>query len=228
MAEPIVSGGIRAQAVLASTSGLARDQIINTFHFAKTGAGGVGTADFDAIAIMLDAFYNGFTESFDTVSSRIGKSVSRNTDACFYKFYDLGTAPPRTPYVRPFTLGATAGGTDGSLPREVALCLSFKSTGAGNPRRKRGRVFIGPLIKSVCVDGPGFAPMPTNALQETLRVAAQALAEDSGAGGLPWSIFSKVNTAQHMSTVTAWWVDNEFDTQRRRGLRSTARVEGSV
>lgn len=227
MPEPIISGGIRAQVVLAAKSGLARDQIVNTFHFKKTGAGQVGQTDYDALNIALLHFYTSVPvgATWDPVSKWIGRSVSRDTDACAVKYYDLGTTPPRVPSVMPFSFPSFQGSSDDSLPREVALCLSFKAVTKPGPRGK-GRVYIGPLRKAVAVDGAGFTPMPSNAIQETLSGAALRLLDESAAANLPWQVNSKMDTAQHMHTVTSWWIDNEFDTQRRRGARPTARVAG--
>lgn len=227
MAEPIISGGVRVQAVLAGQSGLARDAIVNTFHFKKTGAGGLNDTDFAALNTMVTQFYTAPPASVDSVAHWIGRSVNRGTDACSVKVYDLGTTPPRVPVVFPMSFPSFAGSADDSLPREVALCLSFKAVTKPGPRG-RGRVYIGPLRKVCCVDGTGFAPMPTNAIQETLTACALRLLDASAAAGLPWQVNSKMDTAQHMHTVTSWWIDNEFDTQRRRGLRPTNRVAGPV
>lgn len=226
MAEPIISGAVRAQVVLAGQSGLARDAVVNTFHFNKTGAGALAQADFDELYDDLIEFYTVTTTGNSPISEYVGKSVSRGADTCAIKFYDLGTAPPRVPYTRTFSFPSFAGSDGDSLPREVAICLSMKALTKPGPRG-RGRIYFGPLRKNTVADGPGFAPMPINALQESLVASALRLRDAVGAAGLPWQVYSRRDTVQHMHTVTSFWVDNEFDTQRRRGLRSTNRVTGS-
>jgi hypothetical protein len=84
-------------------------------------------------------------------------------------------------------------------------------------------VYIGPLHNSAVVIDPPVVK-PDGSLLNTLRYAGRDLrASVNPAAGMPaWSVYSRLSNEMH--AVTEVWVDNEFDTQRRRGRRATTRV----
>jgi len=132
------------------------------------------------------------------------------------KSYDLeGTKP-----VYPNGYGvANLGGTGSSgMPRETALCLSFYA-GRNVPRR-RGRLFLpGVFLTSA----PG--QRPTTA-QMTNVGALSSLFEGIGGVNVDWCVWSTLD--QEAFPVTNWWVDDEWDTVRSRGLRATTRITGTT
>lgn len=108
-----------------------------------------------------------------------------------------------------------------SMPRELALCLSF--FGDRNVPRERGRLYL-PAIWAGATPA-GLTLRPSGTMRTTAGTLAAAL---SGVGGanVDWIVWSRVN---HSATqVKNWWVDDEWDIVRRRGLRGTARTTGTV
>lgn len=210
---------ILAQVQLESVTGLPEDRFINTFHFqgAPTDVVALG------IASWIKDFYNTAGIEGDAICEFIAGHVLRSTNSSLIKFYDVTTdGPSGTPFLEePWTLGAPALADD--LPAEVALCLSFKANplaGAIEARR-RGRVYIGPLNQDVLFEELADSPRPRTVVMQTFLQAAQRL-HDGVAGVAPWVIKSRAGDS--VATVDQAWVDNAFDTQRRRGNRPTARI----
>lgn len=213
---------VEAQAVLPYTSGLPRDVAVNTFHFRADDSLSdlvVGTI----IENRIKSFYNDVaTGAAATVRSFISAVVSRTTDACTTKCYKLSDPLPRAPFhIDSWTLGAADGNT--SLPLEVALCTSFRGpydSGVAQASR-RGRMFIGPLSAVASTTVANAAPVPTASFITALKLATQELCEDDSEPLVRFIQYSRKLSAGIVPE--AGWVDNEFDTQRRRQVKATAR-----
>lgn len=112
------------------------------------------------------------------------------------------------------------------LPLEVAFCLSFRAawTTPAQQARRRGRVYLGPLAPAVLVSTPPPAPivdlMEAGAFYME-RLLSESVAGVGGGDPAPWCVWSRTDGSLH--DVVGGWVDNEWDTQRRRGLRPTYR-----
>jgi hypothetical protein len=133
------------------------------------------------------------------------------------KVYEAGHAPPNFPLAVAQQAGTPVAS---NMPREIALCLSYYTT--YNRPRFRGRLYL-----------PGWwytsVPQvrPTAALtDEVIKFPAQVLAK-----ALPsqtnWVVYSK-REGKSQGGVTDVWCDNEWDTQRSRGLKADARSTGKV
>jgi hypothetical protein len=132
------------------------------------------------------------------------------------KAYDAQGTPPVYPAGEDTAVLGNFGIS--SSPREVALCLSFFST--RNIPRQRGRLYIpGPLIGGQ----PGVVPS-TN--QQDKVAALVPIFTDLGGVDVDWCIWSRRD--QVARPVTNWWIDNEWDTVRSRGLRATGRQQGTT
>jgi hypothetical protein len=230
---------IRAQVALKHSNGLPEDVTVNTFHFGTTAA-------FDAavhadLIAALEGFYTndpdaagGAMPLYTFFSTEIGQNGHE------IRFYDMADPEPRVPlHTEPFNLPAAPNGDP--LPGEVAVVLSFQGVKvSGQPQaRRRGRIFLGRLDKDCSSAG-----RPSTSLMTSLAGAGQALLTASdGAAGWSWGIYSAAfdgmtrdengNVVPHptreayTSTFTAvdnGWVDNAFDTQRRRGLAASTRT----
>lgn len=213
-----------AQAFLPNVSGIVEDGYVNTFHFETPGAD-VSGGDAAQIVTAVAEFYVD-VRTTDAVGQYLGESISRVASACQVKVYDLGQAEPRVPIdIGSFTMPAPASGDE--LPSEVALCLSYKGQIiAGDvPARHRGRIYIGPLTTGAA----SFATTPCRplgALQTDLLDAAEALQDAATLGGFAWVVYSRVDAAPYI--INDAWVDNAFDTQRRRGAPPTSRATRSI
>lgn len=224
MPAPPTPGGYAAQVVLNSDTGFPRDAAVNTFYFRRADITPSDAAVRNDIATTLVSFYNDVHgTSSNQLRWYLSSLLNQGTDACQVKVYNMNDAHPRVPYIRPFTLAASAG-SDGGFPTEVAICLSFKSAAALNPKRGRGRVYLGPLHSNVCtIDPPNVAMNGSTVL--AFQHAAKFLMDESvttrATRGI-WCVYSRADNALY--DVTQAWIDNEFDTQRRRGHRATSRV----
>ena len=101
------------------------------------------------------------------------------------------------------------------------MCASYKaSTVAGlAAARHRGRVYFGPLndYETVAIAG-GYARPST----QFIGHLAQATLGLFGGGVVEFCVYSRA--ARVWNAVDAGWVDNEWDTQRRRGEQANARI----
>jgi hypothetical protein len=199
---------LRAQVILASDSGLPEDVCINTFHF-DTGVV-YDSASAQSVIDRVKVFYN-------AIQARLSATI--NPDTSRIKIYDLADPKPRVPK-EDQSLGMTETGPS-SMAREVALVMSFqaaKQSGVAQARR-RNRVFLGPLSISGGVTDADYRPLPTVVAEITNAAAALKV---NATFGTVWVIRSQVGN--FVAPVSDGWVDNAFDTQRRRGARPTART----
>jgi hypothetical protein len=108
------------------------------------------------------------------------------------------------------------------MPHEVALCFSFEAahqSGEAQARR-RNRVYVGPFNYDVA-DNAG---RPTLELQTMIYDSGMALKSAADASvSWEWVVWSGTNEEAY--DVSHIWVDNSFDTQRRRGLAPTSRLQ---
>lgn len=99
------------------------------------------------------------------------------------------------------------------------MVLSFQADKvSGLPQaRRRGRVYFGPLGGAAEASG-----RPGTTLLSAVVAFGAALLSESNLADWTWVVYSTVNNGG--APVTNGWVDNSFDTQRRRGLEWTART----
>lgn len=202
---------IRAQVTFRHNSGLPEDEMVNVWHF------DVPTGDFsEDIADALEAFYDAVP---DPSANSVGQFMSDLLDGqATITMYNLNDTPPRVPiHEHPFTI--TTG--SGALPSEVALCASFHAPAVSglSQAHRRGRVYIGPLAPSAnnTAEGRPLAAFRLCLARSLRDLIAASLAQ------LDWSLAVYSPTLDTASKVEAGWVDNAFDTQRRRGENPTSR-----
>lgn len=137
-----------------------------------------------------------------------------------------------------------------AFPAEVAFCQSFRSdvtAGLVPARRRRGRVYLGPLSPDagmVSTADPYSRPGPALRGAGITGCVALFAATTGDPTGVEWVVYSRpVSAAQAAEAehdypgtsvterdglahrVTACWNDDEWDTQRRRGADPTSRAE---
>lgn len=201
---------VRAIVTLPMDSGLPEDAAQNVWHF---NAATDSTAEADDIAAALKAFYDGIDSFLSTTINAAATTVT---------FYDLSDPVPRVPY-HEVNIGQDMITGTTALPDEVALVMSFHAAPLSGvaPARRRGRVFIGPLAQAAA--GAGAAGnRPAAAFITAVDNAGTALKVESDNSVWAWAVYSRVlNTA---ADVVNGWVDDAFDTQRRRGVQPLART----
>lgn len=204
-------GIIMCRAVLHTADEVPANFIQNQF---AVNVSGIGDPDVDAITAAVKDFYDGVRGYLSSRLAATGHQV---------KFYNLPGTPPNYPFDETtWALAAVPAGNP--APSEVALCVSFQGAKqAGTPQsRRRGRMYIGPLNQSTMgYDRPATAMMTTFATTTKALVVAVNTIPDHGFG--VWSGISGSWTP-----VTDGWVDNAFDTQRRRGVEVTARTSWTL
>lgn len=227
----------RAMVVLKGNSGLPKDRYINTFHF--TTADWV-TSTLDLIRDRLVEFYN--TDPAGVTNGRItfnlANFINRNANASEIRIYRMEDAEPRAPVVYNWTLGASGGSTNTGLPGEVAAVLSYYGT--RNIPRRRGRIYIGPFhTGALAADVTGEEGKLGSTTRSGIAGAADRLATYNT--GPQWVVYSSGARVQPGESgtvgallppttyaVTAGFVDDAFDIQRRRGRSPSTRTTWTV
>lgn len=226
---------MRLVATLPHDSGLPKDAAVNVWHFDSDQT---FAEDADDTADRLIAFYQAIGPTI--IGARSAGSVTVDV-------YNLEDAPPRIPGHTVTGTFSPASPTAGYVPEEIAICLSFQgATGSGvNMRRRRGRVYLGPIAGNI-VDSTTAGTELTAAARSTIATAAAALAHGPDVGDARLAVFSRATAnlfdglpvdaneppsgysdgalSAGFEDVVSGWVDNAFDVQRRRGIQASART----
>jgi hypothetical protein len=201
----VIEGDYQVQVELRTQTGIPADNIINTFAFQWVGS---GAPDFETLVLLIDAFYDELgTDVFSNV-------LAIATDSHQVKIYDLTDPSPRPPvHVGYFS---QSGGTN-PLPAEVAICASFQGIQeAGHPQaRRRGRIFIGPLRQATVATGSDGYPRISTSARTALATACTDLQANASMSDWAWCVWSRSDDELYI--VNNGWIEDEFDTQRRRG-----------
>lgn len=221
-----------AQVNFQGVSGLPKDIFENVLNFNTSGA--ITPDMLGTIAIKIVDFY-----TLNTGSGAVGSFLSGmiSPHRGLIKMYDRAAASPR-PVLATATFTMPSPGSSPDLPAECAVCLSYFTD--RNAPRHRGRIFLGPLNGAANDNGNvanGFvAVLRASALRLVTVVssagftAANALiTARTGIPAVPvqtvpdteWALYSP--TAATSVAIQHGWVDNAFDTQRRRGIAPTVR-----
>jgi hypothetical protein len=198
----------RAQVtVYSDTNPDRRDDAVNVLYFRKEAPFG-SIADYDALAGDLASIY-------------AARTFFGGVNHAKVRIYNMDDAKPRPIRGSSDKLITTVGSPG---MREAAICLSFYAD--RNLPHKRGRIYLGPLnAASTGLDRPRSVD------RDNVLAMGAAL---SGLGGIDidWVVYSPTLSASegghHVEKVQHCWVDNEFDVQRRRGLRGTSRITADV
>lgn len=155
---------------------------------------------------------------YQSLDDRFSNLIAQNNHEI--KVYDMADPEPRAPILET-TFNLPADPSIASLPSEVALCLSFQAArqSGQSQARRRGRIYFGiPSTSQAGGDG-----RPSSAFVVALAEAGEdLLAQSVTDGDWAWAVYSTVD--DNISFVTNGWVDNSWDTQRRRGLEYTTRT----
>lgn len=220
----------RCQVTIPNDNGLPADSVVNTFHYMIAGSG-------DRVTLATD--FNAQLTAFYTAWTTVMGSPNYNWEGLTSKHYDFLDPQPRLPFYET-TVGAEAADASANeWPAEIALCLSMEGERESgvNMRRRRGRVYCGPLAF-----GAFDLPRATSTLTDTIADAANAAFFDAG-NTTSLAVYSRAthhgvpvggdiadyedeipdNLPASFTPVVRIWTDNAWDTQRRRGLAPTYR-----
>jgi hypothetical protein len=188
----------RAHVAIGADGPLARDRFVITPHFTSS----VGGEDFNAFAAAVNTACQG------TMGG------SREYKTTIY----LATGPKPHPPLGTATANANSYPVS-NQPRELAICLSYYS-GVNMPRR-RGRLYV----PAACLGFTTAALRPSSSLINPVKDLGAALAAAGGANWT-WCVYSRRDGAGF--PVTNYYVDNEWDVIRSRGLRPDSRESATT
>lgn len=124
---------------------------------------------------------------------------------------------PAIPFVR--TLIAAGGqNTAGGLPLDVSVIISWRTALAG--KSFRGRTYLPPFHTNQVTDAGGGVPRLTAATRVALAVQAEALITALVAANAVLCVYSR-KPGVGATTIVGGYIDDSFDTQRRRGRSIT-------
>lgn len=204
----------RVDAIHPAVSGITRDVVINSWHFQ-----GLRSVLLDGPAIVtdLDTFYTRDYTGFGAIARQWAPSRSRAGHV--YRIRDVAVRGPGVLFPSEVALWPLLGGTT-PVPEEVALCMSYGSLFRLTRPRERGRLYLGPWnTNALLQDANGRARPDPARITRAITMAASALAT---AATSDWSIYSP--TTRVAISTSGGWVDDAWDTQRRRGPRAAART----
>lgn len=239
---------VLSELVLPNISGLPADAAVNT---AVLTAVDLATAVTGSQGFWSD-FMNTQGVGGFKVASFISQTISRVTGATV-KTFDISAALAGGPHGSPvdvfsFNLDAPTSAVD--IPSEVAVCVSFHAdltgqveegavdnaiptpaqavrfgapavhSGRDRPRaRRRGRFYIGPLsFGAVQTSGGAQCLVQPNLITALKDAASRKIAANT----YDWVVWSRRDAATHV--ITGGYIDNEFDTVRRRRIKTTTRT----
>jgi len=155
---------------------------------------------------------------YGSIAVLMGNMV-KATDQINWKSYDMNDPEPRAPILSASSTINPDNTT--TLPAEVAMVMSFQAVKvSGSPQaRRRGRVYL-PFIKT---SQNGSDGRPTSNIITVIANAGDVLVTASKTSTTwKWGVYSPTDGVSR--PVTDGWVDNEWDTQRRRGRVRTSRT----
>jgi hypothetical protein len=184
------------------------DVITNSFHFQNTDI----VTDYDNVKDMLENFYTVMAEGSSRSIVEF-MSISTITGNWTLKAYALEDPKPRQPVIQ--WQGFSPPANTQALPTEVALVQSFQADIESGeiPARRRNRVYLGPFNR----DALGNYGRPDDTLVSSMIFQGKQLIAESQAS-LRWTWVAYSPTTDEANAITNGWVDNAWDSQRRRGL----------
>jgi len=187
------------QVVLHSFTALPRDAVVNTFHF----------------DVNFPDTLNGLCDDIAAAYATLAPIVLGDVNGMTVKVYLPGLNPAGPVFEKSYAapnVGATSG------PGEVAICLSYTATDnvAAAGKRRRGRVYIGRLKGSIL--GTAFVQ---GIHRDAVLAFGQSIGSAGNAGNTTWKMHSRMDNVY--VKIEAIFVDDAWDTQRRRGKAPSVR-----
>lgn len=192
----------RAQIATSQDTVEPKDRIMITPHFRVVGTSTMGHPAFVDDVISKWTTYLGGSPAANELT---------------VKLYDAEAPAPNYPLVEKTVRAGVAAAS--LVNRDVAMCLSYFAT--NNRPRTRGRIYVPCSLAGITPS----SSRPSAANQTRVSDLATVLAAMGGSEYI-WAVWSRVDRVAR--NVTDWWVDNSWDSQRRRGLRGTSRTTGSI
>lgn len=193
----------RFQVSMPVTDTLPRNRIVNSLHFQHT------------LGALLDTDLQSFAQSIAQLYQTRYGSTTKEVQV---KAYDTDAVPNYPRSVVTVNAGQPWACT---TPREIALVLSYAAQNRGN-KSERGRAYLMPQIRPSGIP-PGLRP---SAPEMTWALEWYSKPNESfpDLGGIDWQFGVWSPTYKHFTVSQQAWVNDDWDIQRRRGLRESTRV----
>lgn len=202
-------------------TGVPTDAITNTWHFDYDNGGiKAGPAQCQALVGVIKGFYqNIFAGSPGTMA------LWTDPLKASAKVYDLDDPMPRVAiWEGPSPTTVIKDASSSHQSPETAICASYRAefpSGVDKATR-RGRIYLGGIGGGCYTLGGASAfPLVIQNFREDVGTFLQTMIGSAAAIDWVWVVYSRKMDSS--SPVVAGWVDNAFDTQRRRGQAATAR-----
>jgi len=224
------------QIKLPHMNGLGEDSILNRIHVFHTTAQ-LSIVEQTSVNLAMGNFLALDTAgASSSISSYLSNDLNLLLGGPKTRFRLVGPPPPNPPYGE-LNLSASAARVDSTdLPEEVAAVMSFKGyPAAGVPgARRRNRIYLGPFNTGV-LEHLNNRTVVKAAFRDLVAFAAKRLYDEigaigGGANGISWVGVSRApygapvppSTSPTPGPVVSFpldqgWIDDAFDTQRRRG-----------
>ena len=198
---------LKAQVVLRTADNLPENFVTNTLYLDTLDEAVQVSEDW---AVAIQTFYNAVRTYMSDLLSQNGHEI---------KFYFVDQPTPNFPF-NTVSWNFSSALVGNPLPSECAIVCSYQAVKVNgeNQGRRRGRIYLGPLSDDVNLDGrvqPG--------IQAAIATAFKTYILDAYGVGLGTRPVVYSATAGTNADVNDGWVDNAFDTQRRRGIASSNR-----
>lgn len=196
------------------------DVVVNTWHFDSV-ASDPGEGPYSALRDLLEDFYR--TAYSDVNGLKFAPWLRPALN--IVQIYRLSDPSPRAPrWEGSMPIGDLTSAGTANAPPETAICLSYQAdVVAGTPQaRRRGRIFLGGFAEPMFAGTTTSFPSIGSGARTQISDAAEALLLAALPAGWTWVVHSR--TIAGDSPVTNGWVDDEPDTQRRRGRAPLSRT----
>ena len=235
-------------------SGLAKDKVVNTFAFAEAApVRGNGAMDASYITAITRLFTVADPALSSAIGSRLSPAVSRASNACAIKLYDITGHLDGSPHGSPRAIGnftlPTSEDPSTGLPEEVALAITLEAenrseqlveradggdagTAIDRPRQRfTGRFYFGPVVPSMNGSDANGMSRPNAAVATSIRNMVVRMADEIDLDAThpdeaALAVWSRKDAA--LRGVEFVRNDDAWDTQRRRGASPTAVVRTRV
>lgn len=191
---------VRATVELPYRTGNPEDVSTNTWFFESD------TLSYDDTIAALSAPIGDF---YEALVSHLSPSLEGGD--CSISFYNMLIPAPRPPTTAAMPLNTVP--TTTPLPLEVAACLSFR-TAPPQSASRRGRVYLGPLNTSALNKDAIGRPVVNASFFTAVQAGLVVLGNIVDQSTIRHVIYSRLNAITF--GVTHYWMNDEFDTQRRR------------
>lgn len=178
-----------------------------------------GSFDHDAVLDAFEAVYT--TASGGGGMAWLNPCPGEITTGVFgVKFTSMSLQAVTNPGIAEIRAVNHEGGQNspGGLPLDVSLVVSWRTALAG--RSFRGRTYLPPFHENQNVDDSGGYPRPLAVTVGLLAINAEQLITDLAAANASLCVYSR--TLQQANSITGGFIDESWDTQRRRGASLAA------